>query len=406
MLEMTDNIGALLAVADWVCRSVHSGVLVHNGPPLTLRTLMTSIIKAYDIQGCFLTSNSFNSFGLDHVILVKLASAALVSWLIGLSEAQTLAVLSHVWMDGGALRIYRSGSNTIPRKGWAAGDACARAVQLALLVRSGQPGAPTVLTMPRWGFYDTIWRSGEFKLPWAFCTRSIENIFFKVMAVEGHCISAIEATLVLLTELRSRGQDVESQIVRVDVRTNGAANMIVNKTGHLRNAADRDHCMQYALAVVLLKGAAPTPEDFQDSSLYAKSSVVELLRERIFVREDQQLTKDYLDVEKKSVPSAVSMELTNGKLLKEVIVEYPVGHVKNVRTREEVRRKLISNLSLMFKCAEIKNIIKAVEYEDSMPVSEFVDLFVRPGDTTVVRTGDKPSMTDGDDTSRKSCPKL
>ena len=367
---------------------------------------MTSMIKAYDIQGCFLTYNSFNSLGLDHVILVKLASAALVSWLIGLSEAQTLAVLSHVWMDGGALRIYRSGSNTIPRKGWAAGDACARAVQLALLVRSGQPGAPTVLTMPRWGFYDTIWRSGEFKLPWAFGTRSIENIFFKVMAVEGHSISAIEATLILLTELRARGQDVESQIVRVDVRTNGAANMIINKTGHLRNAADRDHCMQYALAVVLLKGAAPTPEDFHDSSPYAKSSAVELLRERIFVREDQQFTKDYLDVDKKSVPSAVSMELRSGEALKEVIVEYPVGHVKNFRTREEVRKKLVRNLSLMFNSAEIKNIIKAVEDEDSMSISEFVNMFVRPGDTTVVRTGDKPSMTDGDDSSRKSSPKL
>ena len=367
---------------------------------------MTAMIKAYDVQGCFLTHNSFNSLGLDHVILVKLASTALVSWLMGLSEDQTMAAISHVWMDGGALRIYRSGSNTIPRKGWAAGDACARAVQLALLVRSGQPGASTVLTMPRWGFYNTIWRGGQFELPQPFGTWSIENIFFKVLAVEGHSISAIEATLVQLTQLRARGQDVESQIARVDVRTNGAANMIINKTGQLHNAADRDHCMQYALAVVLLKGAAPTPEDFQDGSPYAKSSAVESLRERIFVREDEQFTEDYLDLGKKSVPSAVSIGLTDGDVLEEVIVEYPVGHVKHARTSEEVRRKFIRNLSLMFTTAETEKIVNAVEVGDSMPISDFVDLLVRQDDATMVRAGDIPSMTNTEDSTRKSSPKL
>jgi len=342
-----------------------------------MKTLLTAMIKAYEIQGCFLIRNAFNAYGLDHIILVKLASTAVVSWLLGLSEQQTMAAISHVWMDGAALRIYRSGSNTIPRKGWAAGDACMRAVQFALLTRAGQPGASTVLTMPRWGFYETLWRGREFDLPQAFGTWAIENIFFKVMAVEGHSISAIEAALVQHAELHAQGLDQERNIARVDVRTNGAANMIINKAGPLHNAADRDHCMQYALAVVLLKGGIPAPEDFQNTSPWAGSPAVEALRERIYVREDEQFTRDYLDLEKKSVSSAVSIQLADGRVLEEVVVEYSVGHVKHPRTSEDVRRKFTRNMALMFTTAETERVIKVVEEEDSMRIADFVDLLVR-----------------------------
>ena len=335
------------------------------------------MIKAYEIQGCFLAKNAFNAHGLDHVILVKLASTAVVSWLIGLSEQQTMAAISHVWMDGAALRIYRSGSNTIPRKGWAAGDACMRAVQFALLTRAKQPGAPTVLTMPRWGFYEALWQGREFDLPHPFGSWAMENIFFKVMAVEGHSISAIEATLAQHAKLRALGMDQERNIARVEVRTNGAANMIINKTGHLSNAADRDHCMQYSLAVTLLKGDAPNTDDYQDTSPWAGSLVVEALRERIHIREDQQFTRDYLDRSKKSVPSAVLIRLADGRVLDEVVVEYPVGHVNHPWTTEMVRKKLMKNMALMFTAAETERVIEAVEKEDNMRISDFVDLFVR-----------------------------
>ena len=349
----------------------------HSGPPLTMKTLLEAMIKAYEIQGVFLIHNAFNAHGLDHVILVKLASTAVVSWLLGLSEIQTLAAISHVWMDGAALRIYRSASNTIPRKGWAAGDSCMRAVHLALLIRGGQLGSKNVLTMPRWGFYSNLWGGGQFDLPQNFGTWAMENIFFKVMPVEGHSISAIEAALVQYARLNSLGYAPEEHITKVEVRTNGAASMIVNKTGTLHNAADRDHCMQYSLAVALLKGDVPAVDDYQNSSPWASSPAVEALRSRMIVREDEQFTKDYLDSEKKSVSSGVLLHLADGKILEEVLVEYPVGHVKHTKTLERVGRKFDSNMALMFTKAQTTEIVKIVDLADDRPITDFVDLLAR-----------------------------
>ena len=362
---------------DWLCRSVRSGRIVHSGPPLSMRTLLEAMIKAYEIQGLFLVRNSFNAYGFDHVVMVKIASTAVVSWLLGLSEVQTMAAMSHVWMDGAALRIYRAGSNTIPRKGWAAGDACMRAVSLALLVRAGQLGSKTVLSMPRWGFYDSLWSGGQFDLSQGFGTWAIENIFFKVMPVEGHSISAIEAALIQHARLSELGDVSERKIAKVEVRTNGSANLIINKKGALHNAADRDHCMQYSLAVALLKGEVPAVEDYQDSSPWAWSPVVEALRARIIVREDEQFTKDYVDPDKKSVSSGVSIHLADGKILDEVLVEYPVGHKKHPQTLKRVGQKFNSIMALMFTEAEIKEIIDVVESGDDTPIADFVDLLVR-----------------------------
>ena len=282
----TDNIGAILAVTDWLSRSSANGSMTHKGPPLTINTLLTAIVKAYEIQGCFLLRNAFNAHGLDHVILVKLASTAVVSWLLGLSNEQTKAAISHVWMDGHPLRVYRSGLNTIPRKGWAAGDACMRAVHLALLVRAGQLGSPTALTMPRWGFYATMWGGKEFELP-SMGSWVIENVFFKVMPVEGHGISAVEAALVHGDTLRARGLDPSQDVAKIEIRTNAAANLIINKAGTLTNAADRDHCMQYVVALALLKGGAPEVQDFQDHSPWATNTSLSSLREKIDIREDE-----------------------------------------------------------------------------------------------------------------------
>ncbi|KAL6715300.1 hypothetical protein ACLMJK_007565 [Lecanora helva] len=376
----SDNIGAILAVTDWLSRSSASGRITHKGPPLTIDTLLTAIIKAYEIQGCFLLQNAFHAHGLDHVILVKLASTAIVSWLLGCSEKQTEAAISHVWMDGHPLRVYRSGTNTIPRKGWAAGDACMRAVHLALLAKAGQLGSPTALTMPRWGFYATMWDGKEFQLPKAMGSWVIENVFFKSMPVEGHGISAVEAALVHSQTLRARGLDPVRHIARVAIRTNAAANLIINKTGTLTNAADRDHCMQYVVALALLKGGAPEVKDFQDGSPWASSESLSSLRERIEISEDGGMTRDYLDWEKKSLASGVTVVLTDGTCLDEVVVEFPVGHVNSEKTEEQVREKLIRNLGLMFSRAEIVRAVEMLE-EGERSIHSFGDLFARERDT-------------------------
>nr|ANF07285.1 2-methylcitrate dehydratase [Paecilomyces fulvus] len=372
----SDNIGAILAVMDWLSRSVESGKLVHTGPPLTIRTLLTAIIKAYEIQGCFLLHNAFNSHGLDHVILVKLASTALVCWLLGLTETHTMAAISHVWMDGHPLRVYRSGSNTTPRKGWAAGEACMKAVQLAFLVREGQPGSPTVLTMPRWGFYATMFGGKEFTFPINYSTWVIEHVFFKVMPVEGHGVAAVEAALIIHKILRQHSLSADKDIKSIEIRTNAAANMIINKSGRLRNSADRDHCMQYLVALAFLKGEVPEPEDFLDNSPWANDSVLNILRDRILIRTDDQLTHDYMDLGKKSLACGVTVHLINGEVIDEVLVEFPVGHVANPHTAAAVKRKFLRNMSLMFTMEEIENITSSLQL-DHMKVSHFVDLLVR-----------------------------
>lgn len=346
---------------------------------MTVDTLITAVIKVYEVQGCFLLRNAFNAVGLDHTILVKLASTAIVSWLLGLSEDQTLAAISHAWMDLAPLRVYRSGANTIPRKGWAAGDACMRAVQFALLARNGQPGSPTPLTMPRWGFYASIWRDRDpFMLPKPYATWVVENVFFKVMPVEGHGIAAVEAAVVQAQRMRERGLvDPAKDIKRIEIRTCAAAHLIINKKGTLYNAADRDHCMQYSVAVALLKGAAPEAGDFQDNSPYASSPALETLREKTDIRPDDALTADYLDLNKKSIPSALTIHLANGDVL-EVQVDFPLGHVLNPGTHRAVVQKYRRNLALLFSEAEIDEVEKVVDNGGDRDISSLVDLLVRP----------------------------
>lgn len=373
---IADNIGAILAVMDWLSRSTENGKLAHNGPPLTIKTLLTAVIKAYEIQGCFLLQNSFNSHGLDHVILVKLASTAVVCWLLGLTEVQTMAAISHVWMDGHPLRVYRSGPNTIPRKGWAAGEACMKAVQLAWVVRAGQPGSPTVLTMPRWGFYDAMFGGNEFVLPVKYDSWVMNHILFKILPVEGHAVAAVESALILNQILRERSLRADMDILRIDIRTNAAANMIINKSGPLYNSADRDHCMQYIIALTFLKGAAPEAQDFMDDSPWASNPTVDLLRNRINIHGDAQLTQDYMDLNKKSISCGLTVYLADNNPLDEVLVEFPVGHAANPRTSMAVKEKFRRNMSLLFSEVEIEEIYRAVE-QDDMKIFEFVDLFVR-----------------------------
>lgn len=373
MLMRVDNIGTILAVADWLCRQPAPK---NSSPPLTIQTLLIAITKAYEIQGCYQLRNAFNAYGIDHVILVKLASAAVVAWLLGLSEAQAMATISHVWMDGHPNRVYRSGSNTIPRKGWAAGDACMRAVHLALLVRAGQPGAPGALRAVPYGFFVRTFGERGFVMPRGFGTWTVGNVLFKVMPVEGHGIAAVQAALVQLGRLKELGLRPEVDIERVEVRATAAADLIINKKGVLRNAADRDHCIQYVIAVALLKGSAPEVGDYRDESHWATSEVVADMRERIEVRADDELTRDYLDLDKRSIGAGMTLHLKNGSVMSEVLVEYPIGHVKNPVTTDAVREKFMRNMRLMFSDTEVAKVLEAVKVDD-LKISDFVDLFSR-----------------------------
>lgn len=373
----SDNLGALLAVSDWLSRQpvVTSEQNAVKHQP-TLRTLLTAQIKAYEIQGCFQIRNAFNKHGLDHTLLVKIASTALTSWLLGLSELETLAALSQAWQDGAPLRAFRQTPNTGPRKGWAAGDACMRAVHLALLTQAGQPGAPTVLTAPRWGFYETLFGGQAFDLPRTYGTWVMESVFFKIIPAEGHGISAIEATVELVALLAQNGLQAEHDIAAVHIRTQAAALSIINKTGPLRNAADRDHCLQYMIAVVLLKGTVIETEDYSDDSPWATDGRVETLRDKITVTEDEGFTRDYHDQNVRSGSSGVTIVLKDGRKLEEVVVEFPVGHPRRKDTLDKVLAKFRKNMSLLYHEDKAEEVIKAVKSDDSK-VCDFLDLFGR-----------------------------
>ena len=387
----SDNLGAIISVMDWLSRSqaasgsdAASRTLIRfvqkadkSLPcplPPNLRTLLTALIKAYEIQGCFQIKNSFNKVGLDHTILVKVASTAVVSWILGLKYDQALAAVSQAWQDGHPLRTFRQAPNTGPRKGWAAGDACMRAVHLCLVTAAGQPGAPSVLTAPQWGFYATLFKNNEFVLPRRFSTWVIENIFFKTIAAEGHGITAVYAALQLCKTFNKLGIQPENDIARIDVRTHAAAKIIIDKSGPLNNAADRDHCMQYLISVTLLKGSVIEAEDYADDSSWSKDQRVDKLRSKIFLIEDESFTRDYHDHTKRYLPNALKVVLNDGTELKEVTVLYGTGHPLSTKVGAAVRTKFFRNMRGTFSIKRAVDAWNAVR-DDEMQVHSFVDLF-------------------------------
>ena len=341
---------------------------------MTLETIIIAIIKSYEVQGCLQLANAFNAVGLDHVILVKVASTAVASWLLGLSQSQATDAISHAWIDGHPLRIYRHAPNTGPRKGWAGGDACMRAVQLAYLTRAGQTGVSGALSTPRWGFCDTFFQGKKIKLEREFGSWVIQNIFFKIVAAEGHALSAIQAILELRQHLISKGTDLVEDIIEITVRTHRGACLIINKSGELHNAADRDHCMQYMLAVTLLKGGFVEFADYRDDSPWAVNPSVSDLRAKIKLVEELQYSKDYLDQDKRSMTSAVGVKHRHSNKIDEVVVEYPLGNVKNPNTVEAVRTKIEENLGLMFDSLGVSKIWDAVQFHNDIAIRDFVDL--------------------------------
>ncbi|CAK7216529.1 hypothetical protein SCUCBS95973_002832 [Sporothrix curviconia] len=378
----SDNLGAILAVGDWLGQQQQKS-------PMTLHKVLTAQIKAYEIQGVLQQHNAFNAHGLDHVLLVKVASTAVVAWLLGLPEEAALAAVSHAWIDGHPLRIYRQAPNAGPRKGWAAGDACMRAVHLALITQAGYTsagssggaavGVRTALSAPRWGFSDALYGGKAVDRVFPYGSRVMETALFKLITAEGHGISAVEAAAQVAAQLQARGLVAERDIRAIRIRTQRPAMIIIDKTGPLRNSADRDHSIQYMVAVTLLKQAPVDAADYLDAAPWASDPRVERLRGQMTVVEDPGFTADYADPAVRSVANALLVELTDGTCLDEVVVEFPVGHHKRglAVTADGVLAKFQRNMGGAFAADEVARILQAVEDDETTHVSELMALLVR-----------------------------
>ena len=361
----SDNLGGILATADWLSR---------NGKPLVMRDVLTGMIKAHEIQGVLALENSFNRVGLDHVVLVKVASTAVVSQLLNLEYDEVVNAVSQAWVDGQSLRTYRHAPNTGSRKSWAAGDATSRAVRLALIARTGEMGYPSVLSAKTWGFYDVLFKGNEFKFQRPFGSYVMENVLFKIsFPAEFHSQTAVEAAMQLHPLVRNRIDDVK----RITIRTHEAAIRIIDKKGPLDNPADRDHCIQYMVAVPLLFGRL-TAADYEDG--IAADPRIDLLRDKIDCVEDPQFTRDYHDPEKRSIANALTVEFKDGKKLPETVVEYPIGHKRRRKEGMPVLvEKFKTNLARRFPAKQQRTILELctdAERLAATPVRDFVDLFV------------------------------
>lgn len=369
----SDNLGGILAVADWLSRTA----IAEGRKPLSMHAVLDAMIRAHEVQGVLALENSFNRVGLDHVILVKVASTAAVGKLLGLSREEMINAVSLAFVDGQALRTYRHSPNTGSRKSWAAGDATSRAVRLALIAQTGEMGYPSALTAETWGFYDVLFKGNTFKFQRDYDSYVMENILFKIsFPAEFHSQTAVEAAMTLYAQLKEQGRTSED-IARIRIRTHEAAIRIIDKKGPLHNPADRDHCIQYMIAVPLIFGRL-TAADYEDD--VAGDQRIDALREKMDVIEDTQFTKDYHDPEKRSIANGLTLTLTDGTVLNEVIVEYPIGHK---RRREEgipvLIEKYKKNLARVFSSKQQKQLLEASldrETLSALPVNQFVDLMV------------------------------
>jgi len=369
----SDNLGGILAAADWLSRNA----VAAGKPPLTVNDVLTAMIKAHEIQGCIALGNSFNKVGLDHVVLVKVASTAVVAQMLGLTRDEMINAVSLAWVDGQSLRTYRHSPNTGSRKSWAAGDATSRAVRLALIAKTGEMGYPSVLSAKTWGFYDVLFKGKPFKFQRPYGSYVMEHILFKIsFPAEFHSQTAVEAAMTLYGQLNKLGRTA-ADVKKITIRTHEACLRIIDKKGPLDNPADRDHCIQYMVAVPLIFGRL-TAEDYEDD--VASDPRIDVLREKIACAEDKQFTKDYLDPNKRSIANALTLEFNDGKKLKEVVVEYPIGHK---RRRKEgmplLVEKFKTNLARVFPAKQADAILDLCMDSKRLaatPVHEFVDLMI------------------------------
>jgi len=366
----SDNLGGILATADWLSRTA----VAAGKPPLVMKDVLVAMIKAHEIQGVLALENSFNRVGLDHVVLVKVASTAVVANMLGLAHDEVINAVSLAWVDGQSLRTYRHTPNTGSRKSWAAGDATSRAVRLALIAKTGEMGYPSVLTAKTWGFYDVLFKGNAFKLSRPYGSYVMENVLFKIsFPAEFHAQTAVECAMALHPKVRDRIDDIR----RITIRTHESAVRIIDKQGPLGNPADRDHCIQYMVAVPLIHGRL-TAADYEDD--VASDPRIDKLREKMACVEDKRFSKDYLDPARRSIANAITIEFNDGSKMREVVVEYPIGHRR--RRREGIPvlvEKFRTNLARRFPAKQQKAILDVAldaKKLEAMPVHEFVDMMV------------------------------
>ena len=360
----SDNLGGILATADYLSQKNIS----EGKDPLSMRDVLTYMIKAHEIQGILALENSFNRVGLDHVVLVKIASTAVISAMLGLNKEQTIDALSQAWVDGQSLRTYRHAPNAGPRKSWAAGDATSRALQLVLLTQKGQIGYPSVLTAPTWGFYDVQFKGEQFSLPREFSSYVMENVLFKIsFPAEFHAQTSVEAAVILHEEIKDRIDEIET----VEITTHESAIRIISKEGTLNNPADRDHCIQYMTAIGLLKGDL-VAEDYEDD--VASDPRIDELRSKMIIKEDERYTQEYLEEDKRSIANAIVIHFKDGSSTEKVEVEYPIGHR---RRREQgiplLIEKFKANLSTQFSENRTKEILSLCEDQPTLENSSVID---------------------------------
>ncbi|OAN92164.1 2-methylcitrate dehydratase [Marinobacter sp. EhC06] len=378
----SDNLGAILAVADHLSQKR----VAEGKAPLTMRAVLEAMIMAHEIQGVLALENSFNRVGLDHVVLVKVASTAVAAKMMGANRQQLLSALSHAWVDGQSLRTYRHAPNAGSRKSWAAGDATSRAVRLADIAMRGEMGIPGVLTAPQWGFYDVLFSKTnkdqklkpegkrEFSIPQNFGSYVMENILFKIsFPAEFHAQTAAEAAVTLHPEIQDRLDDID----RIVITTHESAIRIISKVGKLANAADRDHCLQYMTAVPLIFGTL-TAEHYEDS-FHEAHPIIDTLRDKMEIVEDERYTREYLEEDKRSIANAVQVFFRDGSSTDKVAVEYPIGHR---RRRKDGMPLLLDkfrhNLATRFpaqRCDQINAICKDQQELEATAVQDFVSLF-------------------------------
>ncbi|MGD8976480.1 MAG: bifunctional 2-methylcitrate dehydratase/aconitate hydratase [Gammaproteobacteria bacterium] len=366
----SDNLGGILAVADYLSRQARA----EGREPLTVRDVLTAMIKAHEIQGVIALENSFNRVGLDHVLLVRVATTAVVTAMLGGSREQIVNAVSNAWIDGGALRTYRHAPNTGSRKSWAAGDATSRGVRHALIAMAGEMGYPSALSAPTWGFYDVLFGGKPFSFPQGFGSYVMENVLFKISyPAEFHAQTAVECAMGLHEEVKDRIDEVKEIVIE----TQEPGVRIIDKTGPLDNPADRDHCIQYMVAVPLVFGRL-TGQDYEDA--VASDPRIDILRERMRVKENKRFTRDYYDAEKRYIGNAVQVFFKDGTATPRVEVEYPIGHR---RRRDEGIPVLIGKFerSLEGKLSgeqftALREICADQERLEAMPVDEFVALLV------------------------------
>jgi 2-methylcitrate dehydratase len=369
----SDNLGGILATADWVSRT-----RIANGKePLAMKALLEAMIKAHEIQGVIALENAFNRVGLDHVVLVKVASAAVCARLLGGSEEEIINAVSQAFVDGQSLRTYRHAPNAGSRKSWAAGDATSRAVRLAIFSLKGEMGIPGVLTARGWGFYDVLFRGNEFKFQRPYGSYVMEHVLFKIsFPAEFHAQTAVECAMELHDRLKELGKTPED-IKKITVRTHEAAIRIIDKKGPLNNPADRDHCIQYMIAVPLIFGRL-TAADYEDS--VAADRRIDALREKIECVEEPRFTRDYHDPDKRSIANGLTLELRDGTKLPEVVIEYPIGHRRRRKEGMPVLvEKFKTNLNRRFPSKQQRTILDVSLDRarlETMTVHEYVDMFV------------------------------